>query len=285
MKANVDDEWLFMNFNNSSYYLDPRAIQDNDMLYCLAVRKNGNYIIFAKQLRSEFKATTHHLYISQDDGLGRYKIQKRDNLITQFFVPVDFVSYIHNRCRRLIDEVKKLKTTISPDVYLRQALWNKLHDDIIHLIDSTLSYTEKDLKRRIDESLDNSSALFPMPDVNSFDDFYKEVLLIEKEMRLRFTAQTHPLKLFVFNMHSNTSTVIHLKKLVNDVFSMREKFRILVSTYDSDYYVMVGEAWRPKSHKIQQRISKDYTSGDITRLPSHERQEVLTFYAKTKSAR
>jgi hypothetical protein len=84
-------------------------------------------------------------------------------------------------------------------------------------------------------------------------------------------------------MYSNTSSVIFLKKLEDDVFSMREKFRILVSMYDPDYYVMVGEAWQPKSHKIQQRISKDYRSGDIARLPSHERQEVAIFYAKTKN--
>jgi hypothetical protein len=64
---------------------------------------------------------------------------------------------------------------------------------------------------------------------------------------------------------------------------MREKIRILVSMYDSDYYVVVGEAWRPKSHNIQQRISKNYQLSDITRLPSHERVETLIFYAKTKS--
>jgi hypothetical protein len=95
--------------------------------------------------------------------------------------------------------------------------------------------------------------------------------------------QIYAIKLYVFNQRSNTSSVIFLKKLEDDVFPMREKFRILLSMYDPDYYVMVGEAWRPKSHKIQQRISKNFRSGDIARLPSHERQEVLTFYAKTKS--
>jgi hypothetical protein len=131
--------------------------------------------------------------------------------------------------------------------------------------------------------LHRSTALIPMPDVNSFDDFYNEVLEIEKGMRLRFTAQTHPLKLYVNNKHSNTSSVIFLKNLVNDVFSMREKIGILVSMHDSDYYVVVGEVWRPKGDKIQQRISKNYQRGDIARLPNEEREEHLIFYAKTKN--
>jgi hypothetical protein len=87
----------------------------------------------------------------------------------------------------------------------------------------------------------------------------------------------------MFNIRSNKPSVIFLKKLENDVFSMREKIRILVSTYDSDYYVVVGEAWRPKSEKIQQGISKNYRLGDIANLPSHEREENLIFYAKTKN--
>lgn len=65
---------------------------------------------------------------------------------------------------------------------------------------------------------------------------------------------------------------------------MDEKIRILVSKYDPDYYLMVGEAWMPKSDKIQQRVSEDYRHGDIAKLSSHERTEILTFYAKTKIA-
>ena len=282
MKAD-DDEWLSINLNSHSYYLDPRAIQDNDTLYCLAVSKRHNYIIFTKILPFEFKATTCHLYISQDDGLGRYKIQKRDDIITQFFVPVDFVTYMHDRCKQSIDELKEVQDSTSLDVYHRQTMWNKLHDNVIRLTDNTLTYTENKLKHQIDESLHRSTALIPMSDVNSFDDFYNEVFEIEKGMRLRFTAQTHPLKLYVMNKHSNTSSVIFLKNLVNDVFSMREKIRILVTMHDSDYYVVVGEAWRPKSDKIQQRISKNYQRGDIARLPNEEREEHLIFYAKTKN--
>jgi hypothetical protein len=35
-------------------------------------------------------------------------------------------------------------------------------------------------------------------------------------------------------MHTKMSSVIFVKKLENDVFSMREKIRILVSMYDAD---------------------------------------------------
>ncbi len=59
---------------------------------------------------------------------------------------------------------------------------------------------------------------------------------------------------------------------------MREKIRILVSMYDSDYYVVVGVAWRPKRHKIGQRISKNYQRGDIARLSSHERVETFSCF-------
>jgi hypothetical protein len=171
-----DDEWLSVRFNSGSYYLEPKTIHDEDTLYYLAVSMKRDCVIFAKKQHSEFKVTTHNLYISQDDGLGRYRIQKGDDVITQFFVPTDFISYTHNRSKQFIDEVKKVNDTISPDVYLRQAMWNKLHDDVIHLIDSTLTYTEKDLKRRIDESLHHSTAIIPMSNVINFDDFYNEVL-------------------------------------------------------------------------------------------------------------
>jgi hypothetical protein len=145
-----DDEWLSINLNSHSYYLDPKAIQDNDTLYRLAVSKRHNYIIFTKILPSEFKATTYHLYISQDDGLGRYKIQKRDDIITQFFIPVGFVTYMHNRCKQSIDELKEVQDSTSLDVYHRQTMWNKLHDNVIRLTDNTLTYTENKLKHQID---------------------------------------------------------------------------------------------------------------------------------------
>jgi hypothetical protein len=75
---NDNDEWLALNFNSSSYYLNHKTINNNDIQYNLAVSKTSKYLIFAKCTKSEFKTTTHHLYISQDDGLGRYKFQTND---------------------------------------------------------------------------------------------------------------------------------------------------------------------------------------------------------------
>ncbi len=60
--------------------------------------------------------------------------------------------------------------------------------------------------------------------------------------------------------------------------------RILISKYDPDYYVIVAEAWKPKNNEIQQRISPNYQYDDITRLPRHEKMEVLGFVAKTKNS-
>jgi hypothetical protein len=122
-----------------------------------------------------------------------------------------------------------------------------------------------------------------MPDVNNFDDFYNEVVDGEKEIRLQFGIQNCPIKLFVFDKLSNTTSIIFVEKLEKDIFSMGEKIRILVFKYDPDYYVVVAEGWRPRSDEIQQRISKNFRRGDIAKLPSHEREETLIFYAKTKN--
>jgi len=62
-----------------------------------------------------------------------------------------------------------------------------------------------------------------------------------------------------------------------------EKIKIFVSKYDPDYYVMVGEAWTPKNQEIEQRVSMNYRHGDIVKLSSHEKTEILTFVAKTKN--
>ena len=59
---------------------------------------------------------------------------------------------------------------------------------------------------------------------------------------------------------------------------MDEKIKFSVSKYDPDYYVMVGEAWTPKNNEIQQRISSNYRHGNISKLPSHEKTEILTFH-------
>jgi hypothetical protein len=121
-----------------------------------------------------------------------------------------------------------------------------------------------------------------MPTVSDFDDFYNKVVDREKKMRLQFSVQAYPNTLVVFNKCNGTASVILVQKFERDVFTMDEKIRILVSKYDPDYYVMVGEAWIPKNNEIQRRVSKNYREGDITKLFSHDRTEILTFYAKTK---
>jgi hypothetical protein len=40
----------------------------------------------------------------------------------------------------------------------------------------------------------------------------------------------------------------------------------------------------PKNLEIQQNISSNYRHGDITRLPSHDKTEVLTFIGKSKDS-
>ena len=47
---------------------------------------------------------------------------------------------------------------------------------------------------------------------------------------------------------------------------------------------MVSEAWMPKNLEIQQRISSNYRHGNIIKLPSHEKVEILTFIGKTKNS-
>ena len=75
-----------------------------------------------------------------------------------------------------------------------------------------------------------------------------------------------------------------MNKSENDVFQMDEKIKISVSKYDPDYYVIVDEAWKPKNLEIQQRISSNYRHGNIIKLPSHEKVEILTFIGKTKNS-
>jgi hypothetical protein len=223
-----DDDWISLKFNGGSYYyLSPKALQDDDIVYYLAVNKNRNHMVFTKSIATESNNTTFELYISQDDGLGQ--------------------------------------------------------DNVINFIERTLNYLEIDLKQKIDESLHHKALLVPMPDVNNFDDFYNKVACAEKEMRLYEDIPICPIKLYIFNQRSKTSSIIFIKHLENDVFSMGEKFGVLVSMYDTDYYLAVGEAWVPKNDKIDEKISKNIRRGDIARLPSNEREEVLTFYAKTKN--
>lgn len=48
--------------------------------------------------------------------------------------------------------------------------------------------------------------------------------------------------------------------------------------------LMVGEAWIPKNLETQQSISPNYQLGNIIKLPSYEKREVLNFVAKTKNS-
>jgi hypothetical protein len=169
------------------------------------------------------------------------------------------------------------------DVYYKQALWNELQDDVIHTINNTISYIEKNLKQRIEESLFCHVFSTHKSDVNNFDDFFNVVVNEEKKLRLQSGEHALPHKLYVFNKQNKTIYEIVVQKLENDVFSMREKIKILLSKYDADYYVTVAEAWRSKNDQIEERISKNYRRGDIIKLPSDEKVEALIFYGKTKN--
>jgi hypothetical protein len=90
--------------------------------------------------------------------------------------------------------------------------------------------------------------------------------------------------LYLQSRHDRTISIIHIDNLENNIFLMAEKVKILVSKYDPDYYVMVGETWTPKNQQIQQRISANYRHGDICKLPNHDKKEVLIFIAKNKNS-
>ena len=113
-----NDEWSHLTFSNNNYYLDEKVLYENDNIaYYLAIHKTLIHVIFARTTSPEFKTTSiHHLYISKDDGLGRYKVQTNEGTISkQFFVPV---YYVFNRCdrfRRIMDDFKRVQDTT--DVY------------------------------------------------------------------------------------------------------------------------------------------------------------------------
>jgi hypothetical protein len=283
-----NDDWLHLTFSNNSNYLDETALQDNNnILYHMAIHKTLDHVIFARAASPEFKTTTmHHLYINRDDGLGRYKVQTNEGIISkQFIVPVCYVLDRYDRFRGFMDEFKKVQDE-SDDIYARQTIWCKLQDDAIHIINYIISELERDLKQKIDKSLNHhvTSLASSIRNPNSFDDFYNKVVEREKRIRLQLREQTYPNNLVIFNRRHRTTFVIHIDNLENDIFLMSEKIKIFVSKYDPDYYVMVGETWTPKDHEIQQRVSVNYRHGDIVKLPSHEKKEVLIFTAKTKDS-
>ena len=183
-----------------------------------------------------------------------------------------------------MNDFKKLQGT--SDVYSKQTIWCILQDDAIHLINIILGELESDLKLEIDKSLEHYVMLMPFSSVirnpRNFDEFYKRVVEAEKRMRLERKGKTYFISLVIFNRRHRTTFIIHINYSANDVFSLHEKVRILISKYDPDYYVVVSEAWVPKNNKIQQSVN--YRRGDIAKLPSHEKTEILTFIGKFKNS-
>lgn len=83
-----NNEWLHLTLSNNSYYLDETALQENDnILYYMAIHKTLNHVIFTRTASPEFKISAmHHLYIRRDDGLGRYKVQTNEGIISKQFL-------------------------------------------------------------------------------------------------------------------------------------------------------------------------------------------------------
>jgi hypothetical protein len=73
--------------------------------------------------------------------------------------------------------------------------------------------------------------------------------------------------------------MIYINNFENEIFYVDEKMRIYISKYDPDCYVMVSDAWVPKNH-----MSSNYQYGDVIKLPTHEKTEILTFIGKTKNS-
>lgn len=246
-----NDEWSRHAFSNDSYYLDKSALQENNnILYYLAIHKTLNQVIFARAASPEFKATAvYHLYISQDDGLGRYKVQTNECIVSkQFFVPVSYLMDRYDRFRGFMNDFRKVQEG-SNDIYARQTIWCKLQDDAIHLINHILGELQSDLKQEIDKSLGHHvmSLASSIRNPNNFDDFYNKVVEREKRIRLQNRENTFSNSLIIFNKRNRTAFIIHINNFENDIFYLDEKIRILIFKYDPDYYVMVAEAWKPIS--------------------------------------
>jgi hypothetical protein len=184
----------------------------------------------------------------------------------------------------LYNNFKKLQDT--SDVYSRQTNWCELQDNAIYFLNHILDQHKNDLKQEIEKSLEHyvMSLSSSIRNPGSFDDFYNKVVEREKILRLQNRENTHSSSLIIFNRHNRTTFIIHINIFENDIFYLDEKIRILISKYDPDYYIMVSEAWTPKNHKIQQQIASNYRHGDITKLPTYDKTEVLTFIGKTKNS-
>jgi hypothetical protein len=204
----------------------------------------------------KFKAIAmHHIYISDDDGPGRYKVQTKEGDISkQFYVPEDYVMDRYNRFIGLFDDFKKLQdTSDTSDVYTRQTRWCKLQDDAIYLVNHILGELDSDLQQVIDTSLTHHvmSIASSIRNPSNFEDFYNKVVEREKRIRLQNRENIDSSSLIIYNRRNRTTFIIHISNFANDIFYVDEKMRIYISKYDPDYYVMVSEAWIPKNHKTQ----------------------------------
>jgi hypothetical protein len=280
-----NSEWTLLKFCDTSYYLHDENNNDN-LLYFIAIHNTLNHLIIARAPTPEFKrkAAIHRLYINQDDGLGRYKVQTNKGEVSkQFYVPIDYVVDRYERFKGFMDDFKKVQN--ASDVYLEQTLWCELQDNSIHWINLILSELEGDLKQEIDKSLTHDVILTcPMSDVMDFDDSFNKIVESEKKMRLQAKGSAYPIRLILFSLHNKTASLIHVSRFENDVFVTDEKVRILVSKYNSDYYVLIGELWRAKNAEIEERESINYQYGNIAKLSAHEKIEILTFVGKTKNS-
>jgi hypothetical protein len=112
------NKWLQLEFNSNSYYIDEiggglQNNHDNNILYYTSLRKTLKHLVFVRTPSKEFKIKSnmvHHLYISEDDGHRRYKVQTNEGAVTkQFFVPADYVEGCNNIFRDLFNDFNKLQ--------------------------------------------------------------------------------------------------------------------------------------------------------------------------------
>lgn len=156
MKKN---EWSSLKLTNNSYCFGEAELKEDDdknddIFYYFAVHKTINHLIFARDIKSKFNTTAmHQLYISQDNGLGMYKVQIKDGKISnQFFVADDYIKDRCSRFREYMNDFEKLQNTT--EVYTKQTMWHILQDNVIHVMNYIQRELEGDLRQEIDKSLE-----------------------------------------------------------------------------------------------------------------------------------
>jgi hypothetical protein len=170
---------------------------------------NANYHLIGYQ-----KELESHLYISEDDGLGRYKFQTKDGkILKQYFVPAGYVEGCYNRFIELSNDFKKLQDT--PDAYSRQTNWCNLQDNAIYFINHILDQLTNDLKQEIEKCLGHyvMSLGSTIKNPINFVDFYNKVVEREKRIRLQNRENTHSSSLIIFNSRNRTTFIIHINNL------------------------------------------------------------------------